>query len=470
MNTVTARTFDSLLSEFLPMHDQAELEKADAQRAEYFADQPEVDGSDGPLDPNQTPMPPPGRPHPEPNEPTDQDQTSYVGPSLSMPTLPILHSISDATLINKYRQERPANPISFDRKTREIGQRLLQAKIRRGGSNRLSQGDYTVELASREDATQADEWEHNKRKEKRGASEEAILSSAADLQRDDKLLHRKADPALVAQCRQEHYANPLAFDNKTRKVERDGWSGDFSDGDYSVVLSGRRDAALIDTQEHLDDPLSDPQRTCTEEGIEVPTQAAPSNPADAKIDAAQMLLSRRFSPGPNKEDALDLSRVRPPGDFYLHKDKHVSKYSTSGTLSQHSTRNVEEYASGQLMTFETTIKIKQGVFVPRCQCADVTWDDVLEAEKEGSLWKAEGAEAPFQEATSANSTKSVTTLIEAVQNLSGLHGEGDAEEVDKDNARVQHGYGIASGAGRSRIHMERREMLTSEEQRKEHAK
>ena len=284
------------------MQDLAELKKVDALRTESFADKSDLGGNDALLDQVQTPMPPPGTPHPEPNEPSEQNQPNFVSPSLSMPTLPILHSISDARLVNQYRQERTANPVSFDRKTHEISERLLRAKIRRGGANRLSQGDYTVELASREDATQADDWEHNKRG--------AILGTAED---------------------------------------------------------------------------------------------------------AVMLLPRTSTPGLENKKAPDTDKEQRPRIAYL--SKHVSKYTTSGSLEQQCTRTVEEGTSGRSSTFETTIKIKQNVFVPHTDSADTTWEDVLEAEKEGRLWRAEQAGDNLDEDSLVDPTKALNKLISAAQEL-----------------------------------------------------
>jgi hypothetical protein len=87
-----------------------------------------------------TPMPPSGTPHPELEDPArgnlDIDQ---LRPSLSMPTLPIFHSVSDAALVAKYRAERVKDSHEFDKKTAEIKKALTTAKIRRGGSNSLTQ-------------------------------------------------------------------------------------------------------------------------------------------------------------------------------------------------------------------------------------------------------------------------------------------------------------------------------------------
>jgi len=81
---------------------------------------------------------------------------------LSVPTLPTFHSVSDAALVAKYRAERVKDPREFDKKTAEINKALTTAKIR-GGSNSLTQGDYTVELASREDTAKVEKWRNVER-------------------------------------------------------------------------------------------------------------------------------------------------------------------------------------------------------------------------------------------------------------------------------------------------------------------
>lgn len=74
-----------------------------------------------------------------------------------MPTPPTFHLVSDAALVAKYRAERVKDPREFDKKTAEINNALTTAKIR-GGSNSLTQGDYAVELASREDTAKVEKW------------------------------------------------------------------------------------------------------------------------------------------------------------------------------------------------------------------------------------------------------------------------------------------------------------------------
>ena len=109
------------------------------------------------------PMPPPGTPRPEPSDATHDGNQAILKHSLSTPTLPAFHSISDPALVAAYMVERANDPVAFDKKTAGIKGSLTAAKIRRRGSNFLTQGDYTVELASREDAAKVEKWKHGEK-------------------------------------------------------------------------------------------------------------------------------------------------------------------------------------------------------------------------------------------------------------------------------------------------------------------
>lgn len=98
------------------------------------------------------PMPPPETPRPELEDPAGGNlDTDQLRPSLSMPTLPTFHSVSDAALAAKYRAERVKAPHQFDKETAEINKALTTAKIRRGGSNslRLHGGNLQAERTQR---------------------------------------------------------------------------------------------------------------------------------------------------------------------------------------------------------------------------------------------------------------------------------------------------------------------------------
>jgi hypothetical protein len=90
-------------------------------------------------------------PHMRPPPPTPPEYAS-LRYTLSTPNLPVFHHYTDHALLQKYEVERAEDPLAFDRKTAEIKQFLLKAKIERGGVGHLEDSEYSVDLASREDA------------------------------------------------------------------------------------------------------------------------------------------------------------------------------------------------------------------------------------------------------------------------------------------------------------------------------
>lgn len=105
-----------------------------------------------------TPRPTGSRPRSRAPPPTPPDLAPPLHPSLSLPTLPVFHAISDPTLVDQYRTQRAGDPTVFDQKTKEIKRAMERAKVERGGKKGLNVGDYTVELASREDAERVEKW------------------------------------------------------------------------------------------------------------------------------------------------------------------------------------------------------------------------------------------------------------------------------------------------------------------------
>ncbi|OAG33814.1 hypothetical protein AYO21_12088 [Fonsecaea monophora] len=98
----------------------------------------------------------------QPPPPTPPDtifhKTHSVAAALSMPTLPSLHRISEPQLVEQYRLQHATDPEAFEKETRAIKKGLVDAKVARGGKPRLLKNEYTVELASREDAETAEKW------------------------------------------------------------------------------------------------------------------------------------------------------------------------------------------------------------------------------------------------------------------------------------------------------------------------
>lgn len=92
----------------------------------------------------------------KPPPPTPPDTVFHQ--ALSMPTLPTLHHISDVNLVEQYRLQHATDPEAFEKETKAIKKGLIDAKVARGGKARILQNEYTVELASREDAQTVEKW------------------------------------------------------------------------------------------------------------------------------------------------------------------------------------------------------------------------------------------------------------------------------------------------------------------------
>jgi hypothetical protein len=73
-----------------------------------------------------------------------------------MPILPILHSVSDAELVARYRAARARDPALLGERMADIKRSLTITQIRRGGGDSLTKGDYNVELTSWEDAAKVE--------------------------------------------------------------------------------------------------------------------------------------------------------------------------------------------------------------------------------------------------------------------------------------------------------------------------
>jgi hypothetical protein len=90
-------------------------------------------------------------PHMRPPPPTPPEHATFPS-TLSTPHLPVFHHYTDEALLQQYQVERAKEPRAFDQQTAKIKQYLLNAKIERGGVGFLEESEYSVDLASREDA------------------------------------------------------------------------------------------------------------------------------------------------------------------------------------------------------------------------------------------------------------------------------------------------------------------------------
>jgi hypothetical protein len=86
---------------------------------------------------------------PPPSTPPEHDAFPHT---LSTPHLPVFHHYTDQLLLEQYLIDRAKDPVAFDLQTSKIKKYLLDAKIERGGSRHLEESEYSVDLASREDA------------------------------------------------------------------------------------------------------------------------------------------------------------------------------------------------------------------------------------------------------------------------------------------------------------------------------
>jgi hypothetical protein len=93
----------------------------------------------------------PMTPHIRPPPPTPQEHAAFPY-TLSTPHLPVFHHYTDDVLLQQYQIERAKDSLAFDQQTAKIKQYLLNAKIERGGVGFLEESEYSVDLASREDA------------------------------------------------------------------------------------------------------------------------------------------------------------------------------------------------------------------------------------------------------------------------------------------------------------------------------
>lgn len=88
------------------------------------------------------------RMRPPPSTPFEHDTFPST---LSTPHLPVFHHYTDQSLFEQYLVDRAKDP-TFDLQTSKIRKHLLDAKIERGGIRHLEESEYSVDLASREDA------------------------------------------------------------------------------------------------------------------------------------------------------------------------------------------------------------------------------------------------------------------------------------------------------------------------------
>jgi hypothetical protein len=277
----------------------------------------------------------------KPPPPTPPDAIFHS--ALSMPTLPNLHRISDATLVEQYRLQRALDPDAFDRQTRAIKRGLVNAKIARGGKDRLLKNEYTVELASREDAATAEKWATGRIVQMRSRGN---TTSAPSTIASEKLGIRGGEIEVPP--------------NTGKVVQAVEGRLDVLDKSHNEVSKPQDESQEIRRRESGDTTKND------EEGMKTKN-------------------SREMTPGNKKIPRQELKAKLNSFDL----PSHVSKMTTSGTIRhQHSEkREISDY--GEKRTVTTWIQIEEVYQVPAS--SSLSWKDVITAVKQ----EADGEEGGY---------------------------------------------------------------------------
>jgi hypothetical protein len=283
-----------------------------------------------------------------PPPPTPPD--SIFRPSLSMPTLPTLHRISDVNLVEQYRLQRASDPEAFDKETKAIKQGLVNAKVARGGRNRLLKNEYTVELASREDAVIAERW---------------AAGSIAEMRSRGNTLTSLPAPSLEdIRIRAGNNGEANTVHGESSKIPEAAASS----SSYLTIPPGY----------HL--PPSEEVKT--------------TEPTDGKA-----ATKKRSSAG-EKREAVHKTRRQTRRELKALMNStdlsaHVSKITTYGTVRHQHSEKREVGDHGEKRTVKTWIEITEVYEVPHNQ--DLKWDDVLTAVEEGDREVDSGAEIETDE-------------------------------------------------------------------------
>ncbi|KAK4947659.1 hypothetical protein LTR10_013605 [Elasticomyces elasticus] len=284
-------------------------------------------------------------PGPPPSTPPD----SIFHHALSMPTLPVLNRISDVNLVEQYRLQRATDPERFDRETATIKQGLLNAKLERGGKPSLLENEYTVELASREDATTVERWIHGRVVVQMRSRGNTLTNSPTANVEDVKIRGGE-----VEDRPKKNTIVSIPADNKV---------------DETTVTEMRRRAHEL-----------------------APTDAVLHRLAPGRAPA---MLPHNAEDGPVPAKGTDTTaKKEPSGLSLLNKARqvrrelkerlqsvnlgsHVSKVTSSGTIRHQSSVKREIGDHGEKRTVKTWIEITEVYEVPSAAALD--WSDVVHA-------------------------------------------------------------------------------------------
>ncbi|KAI1626188.1 hypothetical protein EDD37DRAFT_626586 [Exophiala viscosa] len=283
-----------------------------------------------------------------PRAPPSTPPDSIFQHAFSMPTLPVLNRISDITLVEQYRLQRAADPGLFDRDTAAIKQGLLNAKLERGGEPRLLENEYTVKLASREDAATAERWAHGRIVQMRSRGN-TITSTPAANPEDVKIrggeTEKRPKKNTIISIPADDKVDPL------REAEM-----------------RRRAHELAPTDEVL-------------------RRLAPARPT--------YMLPHNVEDGPAPVKGTDTTTEKEPGGLSLlyharlvrrelkerlqsvNLSSHVSKVTSYGTVRHQSSVKREVGDHGEKRTVKTWIEITEVYEVPSAAALD--WSDVVHA-------------------------------------------------------------------------------------------
>jgi hypothetical protein len=282
---------------------------------------------------SRTLMPPP---------PTPPDTIFHQ--RLSMPTIPNgLHRISDVILIDTYRLQRAINPERFDNETKSIKQGLISAKIARGGKPRLLKNEYTVELASREDAAMAEKWASSPVRvmRSRGSTISNTTEAGTVDENDLKLRGGKSGTTGQVETADTHAGGNAATTPSTSSATAGTQSG-------SVEY----------------DPLTTITNATAAPLVRVTTTASAESTATAHRTT--------------KSTRRDLKKLLKTLDL----GEHVSKVTTSGSVWHQNSMKREITDLGEKRTVTTWIKIEEVFEVPSARA--LGWSDVLAAAEHGN--------------------------------------------------------------------------------------
>lgn len=268
----------------------------------------------------------------KPPPPTPPDAIFHS--ALSMPTLPNLHRISDAPLVEQYRLQRALDPEGFDKQTRAIKRGLVDAKVARGGKDRLLKNEYTVELASREDAATAEKWATGR----------------------------------VAQMRSR--GNTISTPS-TIASEKLGIRGGEVEGPSNTGKAVQAVEGQIGVLDNLHKEVSKPEDETQDIRRRAPGDITNNGEGGMKAESGRDMI-----PGSKKTPRQELKAKLNSFDL----PSHVSKMTTSGTIRhQHSEkREISDY--GEKRTVTTWIQIEEVYQVPASSF--LSWKDVTTAVKQ----------------------------------------------------------------------------------------